>query len=150
MLLIIFGMFGWVQWFISVTKIHSVDNGTAASVLQQLLPPRSVSQARRESRQLVHQIQLKSSTVNDFHTISHASPKQNDFTRDWLGNNIKQEEDECQPMHAWQLPENTPYSCNLVHELSLDYFNIVGCGGDRCAVQIKDGAGHAVAFKTMR
>ena len=149
-LLLIFGMFGWVQWFIAVTRIHdSSSGGSGASVLlqQQLRSPPSPRQIS-----LVHQLQLgPSSTVNEFRTVSHVSPRKDEFDKDWLGKSVNDDDEaECVPMHSWQLPQNGHHSCNLIHELSLDYSHMIGCGGDRCAFQIKDGVGHQVAFKTMR
>jgi len=146
-LLIIFGLFGWVQWFIAVTKIHDIHLGRSSL----LRSPLSISlpDQQEDKRRLVHQIQLKGTEIR---SISHASPKSFEFSKDWLGNKIGNAtlDDECVPMHAWQLPENAPYSCNLIHELSLDHFPKVTCGNDRCVFQFYDMQGHAIAFKIMR
>jgi hypothetical protein len=145
--LIIFGLFGWAQWFVAVTHIHYDTVGGGARIMQLRQSPMQMAVSLQEERRLVHQIQLNE---HDFQYITHAVPKRDEFSRDWLGALAKEPEAECQPKYSWQLPENTPYSCNLIHEVPMDFSRIVGCGNDRCTVQVRDMQGHDVAFKTMR
>jgi hypothetical protein len=146
-LLILFALFGWIQWFLAVAYLPNDMGGGGAKMMHHWQSD-SVTPRRTEERRLVHQIQLTDST----NSIIHVGPKQDDFVQDWLGKYIFEEpQDECQPRLEWQLlPENTPISCNLIHEIQFENFEILGCGNDRCAVQIQDAQGRDVALKIMR
>jgi hypothetical protein len=157
-LLTLFALFGWIQWFLAVAYLSNDVGGGGGvgahrtrvvqhSQSDSVTPPR-----RTEKRRLVHQIQLKTDSAN---SLIHVGPKQGDFVQDWLGKYIEdhdEPQDECQPRLEWQLlPENTPVSsCNLIHELQFENFEILGCGNDRCAVRIQDAQGQDVALKIMR
>ena len=146
-LLVIVGVFGWVQWIIAVTHIQNEDTVVGGSMRTRMM---SSFLHSPEQRPLVHQIQLNDKLVA---SPKHRLPKKDVFEKDWLGKNVNATatgSSTCVPMHSWQLPENAPYSCNLIHELPYDNAHKVGCGNDRCVVAIQDMQGHDVALKTMR
>lgn len=71
----------------------------------------------------------------------------------WLGEEWANQE--CVPMHKWQLPEYGPFSCNIMHERNMaDVMNtgltIINCGGSRCAFEINDDQGIPMVVKMPR
>ena len=71
----------------------------------------------------------------------------------WLGNEWDHET--CVPMHKWQLPSYSPYSCNRMHEMDMtDMANggltLINCGTSRCAFNMNDIQGLPLVIKTPR
>jgi hypothetical protein len=64
------------------------------------------------------------------------------------------QDDECIPMHPWQLPRNSPWTCNSLHEVNMADDNTelryLSCGGDRCAFQTRDAQDLEIVLKTPR
>jgi hypothetical protein len=69
-------------------------------------------------------------------------------------NNEHHQDDECIPMHPWQLPRNSPWTCNSLHEMNMADDNTelqyLSCGGDRCAFQTRDAQDLEIVLKTPR
>ncbi len=69
-------------------------------------------------------------------------------------NNEHHQDDECIPMHPWQLPRNSPWTCNSLHEMNMADDNTelqyISCGGDRCAFQTRDAQDLEIVLKTPR
>lgn len=89
-------------------------------------------------------IQLGSNVFDDTSSISF-QPFNKTIDGYPLGEEWKGEE--CTPMHAWQLPEFGPSSCNKLHELSMDSLTLLNCGTTRCAFELHDIQGHSVVLK---
>lgn len=70
--------------------------------------------------------------------------------RDAPHNKGTDDEDECRPRHDWQLPRNSPMSCNLLHEMETSELEFINCGGDRCAFKAADALGLDIVIKTPK
>lgn len=55
---------------------------------------------------------------------------------DWLPEEYKNQE--CVPMHKWQLPQYSPSSCNMMHETNLQSVEFINSGGSRIAFRIQN------------
>jgi len=67
---------------------------------------------------------------------------------DWLGEEWKDKE--CVPFDKWQLMENSPSACNMMHEMDIaepGELHFVNCGGSRCAFSITNNLGEKVILK---
>ena len=76
----------------------------------------------------------------DLDRVSHVSPPK-ETTEKWVGLTEEWEGEVAVPMKEWQLPSNSPFACNLMHELDIERANsdlkFINCGGSRCAFQVK-------------
>jgi hypothetical protein len=95
-------------------------------------------------------IQLGAKESNAYDQVRRTLPAK-EKENSWLGEEWANKE--CVPMHKWQLPEYSPFSCNLMHEMDMaDVTNsgltIINCGGSRCAFEINDLQGIPMVVKT--
>jgi len=69
---------------------------------------------------------------------------------DWL---LEFKDEECIPFAKWQLRENSPSSCNLLHEMDIaepGALEFINCGGDRCAFSVTNELSEKVILKWNR
>lgn len=76
------------------------------------------------------------------------------FTSNWLDElGPEWENQECVPMHRWQLPKYGYANCNAIHEIDLmdpvTDLATVNCGSSRCAFRINQG-GHQMVIKIAK
>jgi len=106
--------------------------------------PKSVTHRRRQERDFPVMLHLSDET---FDKVSRATPPPVP-DRDWLGE--KWDSQECVPMHKWQLPEYSPFSCNVVHEANMFDVELINTGGSRIAWKTQDTYGETMVIKTQK
>lgn len=99
--------------------------------------------------------------LNVLHDLQRAKPvirildeNSSKSSSDESEDEAEKHDNKCVPMHEWQLPSNTPWTCNVMHELGMaddtTELDFLDCGGDRCAFSTVDAQDLDVVIKTPR
>jgi hypothetical protein len=100
---------------------------------------------RKEKRHIMIQLDRPDTSLL---AVSKATPPPVP-DNDWLGEEWKDQE--CRPMHKWQLQEYSPYSCNVMHEIYLHDASFIAKGGSRLAFSLSDtNGGETMVIKTPK
>ena len=137
--------YGWVLALIGVIIIIEVLLLSQNEDSQEIRPLLSSPVASPE--RLVENSQNLQSKVN-----VRAPGEENRINKaavpDWLGEDWQDEE--CIPFAKWQLIENSPSSCNMLHEMPIaepGALNFINCGAFRCAFSITNYLDEKVILK---